>query len=86
MGCILIMWKIYCISQSLLPQLPNENNKNRPKADIVTAFLCHFVQTCYSNLVQDIMSNPVVLECQSLADYTDSHFVWMFQHVAYFRV
>jgi len=62
------------------------------KADTVTAFLCQFVRTCYGHFGQDcfklsdIMSNPVVLECQGLADYIDINFVWMFQQLAYFRV
>ena len=66
--------------------IAKRKNQNRPKTDTVTVFLCHFVQTCYSHLTQDNMPNPVVLECQGLADYININFVWMFQHLAYFRV
>ena len=71
MSAILIMWKINFSSQSPLPQLSNEKNQNRPKAVIVTTFLCQFVQTCYSYLAQDIMPNSIVLEY-------NIKFVWMF--------
>ena len=75
MSAILIMWKINFSSQSPLPQLSNEKNQNRPKADTVTAFLCHSVQTCYSHLAQDITPNPIVLEYHCLTDYIDINYV-----------